>query len=101
MLAEELHAQLPLRTEVGHKPFALGTNRDGATIIVVRSDLDQDERGPYHQRRLRDVVYRAQRSEPLETSSSTPASAGASARTARARSTRSSCAAARRSSIAG
>ncbi len=66
MLAEELHAQLPLRTEVGHKPFALGTNRDGATIIVVRSDLDQDERGPYHQRRLRDVVYRAQRSEPLE-----------------------------------
>ena len=29
MLAEELHAQLPIRTEVDHKPFALGTNRDG------------------------------------------------------------------------
>jgi CDP-glycerol glycerophosphotransferase len=66
MLGEELHARLPIRTQLDHKPFALGTTRDGASILVVRSNLDQDERGPYHQRRLRDVVYRTQRSEPLE-----------------------------------
>jgi CDP-glycerol glycerophosphotransferase len=65
MMSEELHAQLPIRTEVDHKPFALGTNRDGLTVLVVRSDLGPEERGPYHQRRLRTVVYGAARSEPL------------------------------------
>jgi CDP-glycerol glycerophosphotransferase len=65
MLAEALHAQLPLRIEVDHKPFALGTTREGTAVVVVRSDLGPDERGPYHQRRLRDVVYRARRTEPL------------------------------------
>jgi CDP-glycerol glycerophosphotransferase len=65
MLAESLHAQLPIKTEVDHKPFALGTTRDGTTVLVVRSNLDADERGPYHQRRLRTEVYRAARAEPL------------------------------------
>jgi CDP-glycerol glycerophosphotransferase len=65
MMSEELHAQLPIRTEVDHKPFALGTNREGRTVVVVRSDLGPDERGPYHTRRLATVVYRAARSEPL------------------------------------
>jgi CDP-glycerol glycerophosphotransferase len=65
MLTEAMHAQLPLRVEVDHKPFALGTTRDGTTTVVVRSNLGPEERGPYHQRRLRDVVYRAARSEPL------------------------------------
>ena len=65
MMSEELHAQLPIRTEVDHKPFALGTNREGLTVLVVRSDLGPEERGPYHQQRLRTVVYRAARSEPL------------------------------------
>jgi CDP-glycerol glycerophosphotransferase len=65
MLAEGLHAQLPLRVEVDHKPFALGTNRDGTAVVVVRSNLGADERGPYHQRRLRDVVYRSRRADPL------------------------------------
>jgi CDP-glycerol glycerophosphotransferase len=66
MLSEELHAQLPIRTEVAHKPFALGTNRDGLTVVVVRSDLGPDERGPYHQRRLRTVVYGEVRTQPLQ-----------------------------------
>jgi CDP-glycerol glycerophosphotransferase len=65
MLAEDVHAQLPIRTEVDHKPFALGTVRDGGAMVVVRSNLGRDERGPYHQRRLRTVAYPAARSEPL------------------------------------
>jgi CDP-glycerol glycerophosphotransferase len=65
MLSDGLHAQLPIRNEVDHKPFALGTTHEGTTVVVVRPDLDSDERGPYHQRRLRTVVYGGARSEPL------------------------------------
>jgi CDP-glycerol glycerophosphotransferase len=66
MLSDELHARLPIGTEIDHKPFALGTTRNETAIVVVRSDLDEDERGPYHQRRLREVAYRSHRSEPIE-----------------------------------
>jgi CDP-glycerol glycerophosphotransferase len=65
MVAEQLYGQLPIRTEVDHKPFAFGMRRDGAAVVVVRSDLGADERGPYRQRELRDTVYRARRSQPL------------------------------------
>jgi CDP-glycerol glycerophosphotransferase len=65
LLGEALHAQLPLRAERDHKPFALGTNRDETAQVVVRLDLGPDERGPYHQRRLRTEVYPAARREPL------------------------------------
>jgi CDP-glycerol glycerophosphotransferase len=64
-LSEELHAQLPIGTEHDHKPFALGTNRDEEAVIVVRANLGADERGPYHQRRLRTEAYGTARSQPL------------------------------------
>jgi CDP-glycerol glycerophosphotransferase len=64
MLAEALHARLPLTINVDNKPFALGTTRDEEALVVVGLDLAPDERGPYHQRRLRDH-YRLHRSEPL------------------------------------
>ena len=69
---------------------------------LVERDLDDDERGPFHQRRLRATVDAppaapaAARRGRLRS-----ASAAASTPTARARSTRSSCAAARRSSTCG
>jgi CDP-glycerol glycerophosphotransferase len=66
MLGEDLHAQLPVRMTVDHKPYSLGTTRTGTAILVVRSDLDEDERGPYNQRRLRAESYRAHRSDPIE-----------------------------------
>jgi CDP-glycerol glycerophosphotransferase len=64
-LSEALHAQLPIQTELAHKQYALGTNREEIAQLVVRQNLDADERGPYNQRRLRTVVYRAARAEPL------------------------------------
>jgi CDP-glycerol glycerophosphotransferase len=66
MLSDDLHARLPIGTEIDHKPFALGTTRNETAIVAVRSDLDADERGAYHQRRLRRVAYRAQRTDPIE-----------------------------------
>ena len=66
MLGEDLHGQLPVRMTVDHKPFSLGTTRHGTAIVVVHSDLDEDERGPHNQRQLRKLSYQAHRSEPLE-----------------------------------
>jgi CDP-glycerol glycerophosphotransferase len=56
-LSETLHAQLPIDTEYDHKPFALGADRSEEAVVVVRANLDPDERGPYHQLRLRRVAY--------------------------------------------
>jgi CDP-glycerol glycerophosphotransferase len=56
---------MPIRAEVDHKPFALGMRREGTAVVVVRSNLGEDERGPYRQRQLRDTVYRTGRSQPL------------------------------------
>jgi CDP-glycerol glycerophosphotransferase len=64
-LSEKLHGELPIRTEVDHKPFALGTDRREEAVVVVRANLDPDERGPYNQRRLRTVVYPAARAQEL------------------------------------
>jgi len=66
MVARELHAQLPLRTRVDHKGFALAANADGCAALLVQRDLDDDERGPVRQRRLRETAYAGRRGEPLE-----------------------------------
>ena len=65
VVARELHERLPLRTVVAHKPFALGLRGDDAGVLFVGPDLDAEERGPFHQRRLRRTAYAAHRGEPL------------------------------------
>ena len=64
-LAAELRERLPLTTELGHKRFTLGPAEAGGVQLNVTRDLDDDERGGYHQRLLRTGVYTAHRSEPL------------------------------------
>jgi CDP-glycerol glycerophosphotransferase len=65
MIASPLFEQLPVATVVDHKPFALGVGRDDRAVLMVHRDLDVDERGGHHQRRLRETAYAARRSEPL------------------------------------
>src|SRR4051794_11477637 len=61
----ELSERLPLRTVIDHKPFALTATYDDRALLVVERDLDEDERGQYNQRLLREQVYVARREEPL------------------------------------
>jgi CDP-glycerol glycerophosphotransferase len=65
MVAPELLRELPLPTVVGHKPFSLTSTREDCAALLVGRDLDDDERGEYHQRRLRATAYLGRRSEPL------------------------------------
>ena len=64
-LAERVLQALPLERVVDHKPLALGMTRSGRAVLKVGRDLDDDERGPRQQRRLRETVYLARRREPL------------------------------------
>jgi CDP-glycerol glycerophosphotransferase len=64
-VAPELEARLGLATVVDHKPFSLEQAGDGRAVLVVRRDLDEDERGAYHQRRLRRTVYSPAATAPL------------------------------------
>jgi CDP-glycerol glycerophosphotransferase len=65
VVSHALYDQLPMRIVAARKPLALGmTNYDRAFIAVER-DLDEDERGPYNQLRLRETVYVARRTQPL------------------------------------
>ena len=64
MVAPALVAAGPLGHTVAHKGFTFSpTGQDGAAILVER-DLDDDERGPFHQRRLR-AATAAAGSRPL------------------------------------
>jgi CDP-glycerol glycerophosphotransferase len=65
MIDTRLYAQLPLSTTIARKPFALAMSRNDRALLVVERDLDDDERGLYHQRRLREEVYVASREQPL------------------------------------
>ena len=65
MLAPSLIARLPLSATVDHKPFRLGVTEDDGAALLVGRDLDDDERGQYHQRRLLERSYQARRAEPL------------------------------------
>jgi CDP-glycerol glycerophosphotransferase len=65
LVARELHERLPRAVTVAHKPFALDLGREERAVLQVERDLDDDERGPYHQRRLRETAYSARRHEPL------------------------------------
>jgi CDP-glycerol glycerophosphotransferase len=65
IVAPELIDRMPFSTVVDHKPFRLGATQDGCAALVVLRDLDDDERGQYHQRRLLASAYGARRGEPL------------------------------------
>ena len=64
-VAGELADRLPLRAVVGHKGFALAMTDDRRAVLTVERDLNDDERGPFHQRRLRATAYAARRAAPL------------------------------------
>jgi CDP-glycerol glycerophosphotransferase len=64
-LGGELRERLPLSARVGHKRFTLGPAEDGGAQLITTRDLDDDERGGYHQRLLRTGVYAAHRAQPL------------------------------------
>jgi CDP-glycerol glycerophosphotransferase len=66
LLARTLHPQLPLHTRVDHKPFSLSATIDERATLLVQRDLDPDERGGAHQRRLRETAYRGRRRDALE-----------------------------------
>ena len=65
-VAAELRERLPLEAVVDHKPFAFGVApEEGTAVLVVRQDLDEDERGGFNQRRLRETTYPAARGAGL------------------------------------
>src|SRR6185295_15727989 len=63
--AERLRERLPLTANVAHKPYALKATTEDRVAIRARRDLDEDERGLFHQRRLRAGSYEAGRTAPL------------------------------------
>jgi CDP-glycerol glycerophosphotransferase len=65
MLAQGLYEQLPLSTVLGRKPFALGMDDTQHAVLAVSPDLVDDERGGFHQRRLRETLYTGGQAEPL------------------------------------
>jgi CDP-glycerol glycerophosphotransferase len=64
-LAEPLHHHVPLPVLVDHKLLEVGMTPDGRAVLEARRDLDDDERGLYHQLRLRRTVYGPARIAPL------------------------------------
>lgn len=56
---------LPVATVSDHMPFAFGVGGGQRAVLIVDRNLDPDERGQYHQRRLRATAYGGARSEPL------------------------------------
>jgi CDP-glycerol glycerophosphotransferase len=64
-VAPTLLRRLPLTAVVDHKEFSLGVTRDGWALLLVRRDLDADERGATNQHRLRETAYAARRGDPL------------------------------------
>ena len=64
-LGEALYERLPLPTVVSHKQFRLGINAEKQALLFVGRDLDDDERGRFHQRRLRQTAYTRGREREL------------------------------------
>jgi CDP-glycerol glycerophosphotransferase len=65
LLAQTCYPELPLSTVVGHKACALGVTPEQQATIAARRDLAADERGGFHQRRLRETVYVTGRARAL------------------------------------
>jgi CDP-glycerol glycerophosphotransferase len=66
MLAQHLYERLPLTATEDHKNLMLGITPEQNALVIAQRDLDAvDERGRFHQRRLRETVYRPGRERPL------------------------------------
>jgi CDP-glycerol glycerophosphotransferase len=65
LIDRALAGRLPLATVLERKPFAVAATEDGVAVLEVRRDLDEDERGGYQQRGLRENAYAGRRTEPL------------------------------------
>jgi CDP-glycerol glycerophosphotransferase len=65
VIHQDLYDKLPRATTLSHKRFTFGVTREDLGMLVARTDLDDDERGRYHQNRLQRTVYRPRRSAPL------------------------------------
>jgi CDP-glycerol glycerophosphotransferase len=63
-ITQRCYDRLPLSRTIEHKAFALGMTPDQHAVLVVHQDLDDSERGGFHQRRLRETVYASGRDEP-------------------------------------
>jgi CDP-glycerol glycerophosphotransferase len=64
-IARELYERIPMTVVVDHKPFTVGLGRGDQVMLQVQRDLADDERGPYHQRRMRSGLHVSARAEPL------------------------------------
>jgi CDP-glycerol glycerophosphotransferase len=64
-LAPPLHDRIPLAAELDHKRLEVGMTPRGIAVLEVRRDLDDAERGLYHQQRLRGGVYAPARKTAL------------------------------------
>ncbi|MET0684244.1 MAG: CDP-glycerol glycerophosphotransferase family protein [Solirubrobacteraceae bacterium] len=60
-----LRRQLPPGAVLDGKPYELRVTATDKPVLDVGSDLAEDERGAFNQRRLRTARYAAQRAEPL------------------------------------
>src|SRR5436189_228299 len=60
-----LYDALPLTKVADRKPFTLTMARNDRAVMVVERNLDDDERGQYNQRRLREHLYVTRRNESL------------------------------------
>jgi CDP-glycerol glycerophosphotransferase len=65
LLDPALAGRLPISTTIGRKPFRLGAGAAGVALLAVQRDLEHDERGGFHQRRLRGEGYRTLREGEL------------------------------------
>jgi CDP-glycerol glycerophosphotransferase len=63
--APELDGAFPCGRVIDHKPFELRRRADRRAVLRVDRDLDEDERGSFHEHRMRREIYRGRRGEPL------------------------------------
>jgi CDP-glycerol glycerophosphotransferase len=61
----DLLETLPISATVAHKRFSFGVSGHDSSLLRVRPDLDDDERGGFRQLRLRTSFYRAQRAREV------------------------------------
>ena len=65
MVDPRLYERLPLTAVAERKPLTLTATRYGRAEMFAGPDLDEDERGRFHELRLRRSVYTPARTEPL------------------------------------
>jgi CDP-glycerol glycerophosphotransferase len=65
LMTQRLYGGLPMRHVIGHKTFLLTVTPELQPVVSAHRDLDDfDERGRFHQKQLREGVYRPGRDQP-------------------------------------